>query len=174
MQQEQQGWLSGAVNAIENVTGIDIDGDGKVGRGVQTPEGEKEKEKVMIGSCSSSDMAVVVVSDREAAERGPAPSNKAMSSAAVSSCLPMRAAGSSPLRAAGASPLRSAVAEPPATAVSPNLAQRQQQNLSAVQAAVMGWEAMENKPAGSTSSSEVSPQRGGSRSPPRSPPGYQA
>ena len=169
MQQEQQGWLSGAVNAIENVTGIDIDGDGKVGRGEQTPEGEKEK--VMIGSCSSSDMAVVVVSDREAAERGPAPANKAMSSAAVSSCLPMRAAGSSPLRAAGTSPLRSAVVEPPAAAVSPNLAQRQQQNLSAVQAAVMGWEAMENKPA---SSREVSPQRGGSRSPPRSPPGYQA
>ena len=142
---------------------------------MQTPEGEKEKEKVMIGNCSSSDMAVVVVSDREAAERGPAPSTKAMSSAAVSSCLPMRAAGSSPLRAAGTSPLRSAVAEPPATAVSPNLAQRQQQNLSAVQAAVMGWEAMENKPAGITSSREVSPQRGGgSRSPPMSPPGYQA
>ena len=44
--QQEQGWLSGAVNAIENVTGIDIDGDGKVGRGVQTPKGATEKEKV--------------------------------------------------------------------------------------------------------------------------------
>ena len=29
MQQEQQGWFSDAVNAIESATGIDIDGDGK-------------------------------------------------------------------------------------------------------------------------------------------------
>ena len=29
VQQEQQGWFSDAVNAIESTTGIDIDGDGK-------------------------------------------------------------------------------------------------------------------------------------------------
>jgi hypothetical protein len=38
---KQQGWFSGALNAIEGATGLDIDGDGTVGGGVAPPANRK-------------------------------------------------------------------------------------------------------------------------------------
>ena len=46
---KQQGWFSGALNAIEGATGLDIDGDGKVGGGAPPANRKSPRSKTSFG-----------------------------------------------------------------------------------------------------------------------------